>query len=61
MADQEYKYQEQVLADGSAVILNENGVIEAYDADGNPTGTIKPGDPQWQAKSAGFDLSPKAA
>jgi hypothetical protein len=59
MADQTYKYQEMVLGDGSAVILNENGVIEAYDAAGNPTQTYSPGDPEWKAKAAVFDLGPK--
>jgi hypothetical protein len=61
MADQVFKYQEQVLADGSADILNENGVVEAYDAAANPTKTINPRDPEWQAQAAVFDLTPKAA
>ena len=52
MADQVFKYQEQVLADGSAVILN---------AADNPTKTINPGDPEWQAQAAVFYLTPKAA
>jgi hypothetical protein len=58
MADQLYKYQEMVLGDGSAVILNENGVIEGYDAEGNLLKTLAPGDPEWRAQAAGFDLSP---
>jgi hypothetical protein len=58
MGDQTYKYQEMVLGDGSAVILNENGVIEAYDASGNPTRTVAPGDPEWKTEAAVFDLAP---
>jgi len=58
MADQVYKYQEQVLGDGSAVILNENGIIESYDADGNLARTCAPGDPDWKAQAAHFDISP---
>jgi hypothetical protein len=59
MSDQAFMYQEKVLADGSAVILNENGVIEAYDASGNPAGTCTPGDPDWASKASVFDLAPK--
>jgi hypothetical protein len=55
-----FKYQEKVLADGSAVILNENGVIEAYDADGNLSKTCAPGDPDWQSQAANFELAPPA-
>jgi hypothetical protein len=61
MADQVFKYQEKVLGDGSAVILNENGVIEAYDAAGNPIKTCAPDDPEWKAQAAAFDLAPNAA
>lgn len=59
MADQAFKYQEKVLGDGSAVILNENGVIEAYDAAGNPTRTLAPTDPEWKAEASAFDLTPQ--
>jgi len=59
MADQAFKYQEKVLGDGSAVILNENGVIEAYDASGNPTSTCAPTDPEWQTLASAFDLTPQ--
>jgi hypothetical protein len=59
MAGEAYKYQEIVLGDGSAVVLNENGVIEAYDSAGNPTKTCQPGDPEWKAQAAPFDLSAK--
>jgi hypothetical protein len=45
------------IADGSAVILNENGVIESYDAEGNLTRTCAPGDPDWKAQAARFDIS----
>jgi hypothetical protein len=58
MADAAYKYQEKVLGDGSAVILNENGVVEAYDAAGNPVKTVAPGDPEWKNEAAIFDLTP---
>ena len=57
MANQLYEYQEKVLGDGSAVILIENGVVEAYDAEGNLVNTYAPGDPEWKAQVAGFDLS----
>lgn len=59
MGDQPFKYQEKVLGDGSAVILNENGVIEAYDASGNQSGTCAPGEPDWTAQASIFDLTPK--
>lgn len=55
----QYKYQEAVLPDGSAIILNENGTIEAYDASGNLIGTYSPGDAEWQARATQFDLTPK--
>jgi hypothetical protein len=58
MADQVYKYQEMVLGDGSAVILNENGVIEAFDAQGNPLKSLAPSDPDWKKEAARFDLTP---
>ncbi|HEX7490531.1 MAG TPA: hypothetical protein VF337_02380 [Candidatus Limnocylindrales bacterium] len=59
MVDQACKYQERVLADGSAIILNENGVIEAYDSSGNPTTTCAPSDPGWKTQATAFDLAPK--
>jgi hypothetical protein len=59
MSDQVFKYQERVLDDGSAVILNESGVIEAYDAAGTLSKTYSPGDPEWKTQAAGFDLTPK--
>jgi hypothetical protein len=58
MAEQVYKYQEEVRGDGSAVILNENGVIETYDASGNLVGSCAPGDPEWKTVGASLDLSP---
>jgi hypothetical protein len=61
VGDQTYKYQEKVLGDGSAIILNENGVIEAYDSSGNPTTTCSPSDPDWRAQAAAFDLDLKEA
>jgi hypothetical protein len=57
MADQSFKYQEKVLADGSAVILNENGTIEAYDAEGNLVKTYAPGDPDWKTQAAVFEMA----
>jgi lipopolysaccharide assembly outer membrane protein LptD (OstA) len=59
VGDRQFKYQEKVLGDGSAVILNENGVIEAYDASGNPTTTCAPDDADWSVQAAVFDLAPK--
>ena len=58
MSDQVFKYQEKVLGDGSAVILNENGVIETYDAAGNLSKTYAPSDPDWKTQAAVFDLAP---
>lgn len=59
MSPEALKYQEKVLSDGSAVILNENGVIEAYDAAGNLLKTYAPADPEWKTQAAVFDLAPK--
>lgn len=61
MGEQVFKYQEKVLDDGSAVILNETGVIEAYDAAGNPTMTCAPSDAEWKTQAAAFDLAPSEA
>jgi hypothetical protein len=57
MADQGFRYQEKVLPDGSAVILNENGVIEVYDASGNLVATYPPSDPAWKTQAAVFDIA----
>jgi hypothetical protein len=41
------------------VRLNENGVIEAYDAAGNPTKNCAPDDPYWKVQATIFDPAPR--